>query len=69
MKEPITYEEASNIAQKALERYQRAETKGEVEDIFIQYGRDGIGYRPLCRIFFSKMPIEKALAAYKKRQA
>ncbi len=68
MKEIMTYEEALKIAEKAFERYQRAETKGEVEDIFIQYGRGGIGYRPLCRIFFSKMPMEKALAAYKKQQ-
>jgi len=68
MKEIMTYEEALNIAQKALERYQRAETKGEVEDIFLQYGRDGIGYRPLCRIFFSKLSMEKALAAYRKQQ-
>ena len=69
MREPITYEEAVNIARKAIERYQRAETKGEVEDIFLQYGKDGIGYRPLCRIFFSKMAIEKALRAFKNRQA
>jgi len=68
MRDPITYKEALNIAQKALERYQRAETKGEVEDIFLQYGRDGIGYRPLCRLFFTKMSLEKALRSYKKRQ-
>ena len=68
MKDPITYQEALNIAQKALERYQRAETKGEVEDIFLQYGRDGIGYRPLCRLFFTKMSLEKSLRSYKNRQ-
>jgi len=62
--EQITYEQALEIANKALERYQRAETKAEVEEIFIKYGRDGIGYRPLCRMFFSHMSPEKAIRAY-----
>jgi hypothetical protein len=62
----MTYEQALEIANKALERYQRAETKAEVEEIFIKYGRDGIGYRPLCRLFFSHMSPEKAIRAYKR---
>lgn len=62
----MTYEQALEIANKALERYQRAETKAEVEEIFIKYGRDGIGYRPLCRMFFSHMSPEKAIRAYKR---
>jgi peptide methionine sulfoxide reductase MsrA len=62
----LTFEEALDIAKKALLRYQQAETKGEVEEIFIKYGRDAVGYRPLCRMFFSNMSPEKALKAYKK---
>ena len=62
----LTYEQALEIANKALERYQRAETKAEVEEIFTKYGRDGIGYRPLCRMFFSHMSPEKAIRAYKR---
>lgn len=62
----MSYEQALEIANKALERYQRAETKAEVEEIFIKYGRDGIGYRPLCRLFFSHMSPEKAIRAYKR---
>jgi len=62
----MTYEQALEIANKALERYQRAETKAEVDEIFIKYGRDGIGYRPLCRMFFSHMSPEKAIRAYKR---
>ncbi len=66
MAELISYEEAIEIAKKAMQRYQQAETKGEVEDIFIKYGREGIGYRKLCRLFFSHMPVEKVLKAYKR---
>lgn len=62
----MTYEQGPEIAKKALERYQRAETKAEVEQIFIKYGRDGTGYRPLCRMFFSHMSPEKAIRAYKR---
>lgn len=62
----MTYEQALEIANKALERYQRAETKAEIDEIFIKYGRDGIGYRPLCRMFFSHMSPEKAIRAYKR---
>ena len=62
----MTYEQALEIANKALERYQRTETKAEVDEIFIKYGRDGIGYRPLCRMFFSHMSPEKAIRAYKR---
>lgn len=64
--EQMTYEEALEIANKALLRYKQAETKAEVEEIFVKYGRDGVGYRPLCRMFFSNMSPEKALKAYKK---
>jgi peptide methionine sulfoxide reductase MsrA len=64
--EQMTYEQALEIANKALLRYKQSETKGEVEEIFIKYGRDGVGYRPLCRMFFSHMSPEKALKAYKK---
>lgn len=66
MAEQMTYKQALEIAQKAIQRYEQAETKGEVEEIFIKYGREGIGYRPLCRMFFSRMPVEKALKAYKR---
>ena len=62
----MTYEQALEIANKALERYQRAETKAEIDEIFMKYGRDGIGYRPLCRMFFSHMSPEKAIRAYKR---
>ena len=62
----MSYEQAVEIANKAIMRYQQAETKGEVEEIFTKYGREGIGYRPLCRILFSHMHIEKALRAYKR---
>ena len=62
----MTYEQALEIANKALEIYQRVETKAEVDEIFIKYGRDGIGYRPLCRLFFSHMSPEKAIRAYKR---
>ena len=66
MPEQLTYEQALDIANKALGRYLQAETKAEVEEIFIKYGRDGIGYRPLCRIFFSHMSPEKAVRIYKR---
>jgi hypothetical protein len=62
----LTFEESLEIAQKALLRYQQAETKAEVEEIFTKYGKDGIGYRPLCRMLFSHMAPEKALKAYKR---
>lgn len=65
MAEPMTYDRALQIANEALEAYKKAETKAEVEEIFIRYGRQGIGYRPLCRIFFSQMPPENAVKAYK----
>jgi len=62
----LTFEQALDIANKALLRYQQAETKAELEEIFTKYGRHGIGYRPLCRIFFSHMAPEKAVKAYKE---
>ena len=65
MPQEMTYEEALQIASKALLRYNQAETKAEVEEIFVKYGREGVGYRPLCRMLFSKMSPEKALKAYK----
>ena len=66
MAEQISYEQAIEIAKKALTRYQQAETKAEVEEIFVKYGREGIGYKPLCRMFFSHMPADRALRAYKR---
>lgn len=65
MAEQLTREEALRIANKALNEYQLAETKAEIEEIFIKYGRHGIGYKPLCRMFFSNMQPEKAVRAYK----
>ena len=62
----MSYEQALRIAQKALEEYQLAETKAELEEIFIKYGRGGIGYRPLCRMFYSNMPPERVVKAYKQ---
>jgi len=62
----MTYERALQIANEALEAYKEAKTKTEVEEIFIKYGRKGIGYRPLCRIFFSQMAPELAVRVYKK---
>lgn len=64
----MTYEQGPEIAKKALERYQRAETKAEVEEIFIKYGRDGTGYRPLCRMVFSNLPPQKVLKVYKTNE-
>ena len=61
MPEQITREEALRIAARALNEYQLAESKEEIEAIFIMYGRQGIGYTPLCRMFFSNMPPEKAV--------
>ena len=66
MVQRMTYVQALEIANKALVRYQQAETKVQVEEIFMKYGRDGIGYRPLCRIFFSHMSPENAVRAYKR---
>ena len=51
MAELLPREEALRIANKALNEYQLAETKADIEEIFIKYGRHGIGYRPLCRMF------------------
>lgn len=65
MAKQMTYERAPQIANKGS-RSGRVETKAEVEEIFIKYGRDGIGYRPLCRLFFSHMSPEKAIRAYKR---
>ena len=62
----LTFEEALDIAKKALLRYKQTETKAEVEEIFTKYGRDGVGYRPLCRMFFSHMSPERALKAYQR---
>jgi hypothetical protein len=64
--EQMSYEQALEIAAKAMTRYREAETKGEIEEIFAKYGRNGIGYRPLCRMLFSNMSPEKALRAYKR---
>ncbi|MFC2004297.1 hypothetical protein ACFLUK_02000 [Chloroflexota bacterium] len=61
MSEPITREEALRIAVKALNEYQLAESKEEIEAIFIRYGREAIGYTPLCRMFFSNQPPERAV--------
>lgn len=54
-------EEILEMAKRAFDAYQRSETKAEVEDIMVRYGKNGIGYRKLCRILFSKVPIERAL--------
>jgi len=65
MAQEISYDQALKIAYEALERYQQAQTKSEVEEIFIKYGRHGIGYRKLCKMFFSGVLPEKAVKAYK----
>jgi len=65
MARQLNFDEAVQIATRALESYQRVETKAEVEEIFIRYGKNGIGYRPLCRILFSHMAIERAVRGYK----
>ena len=61
MPEPITREEGLRIANKALNEYQLAESKAEIEEIFVKYGRNGIGYKALCRMFFSNMPPDRAV--------
>jgi hypothetical protein len=61
MEKKMSREEALKIAQRALEAYKRVETKAEVEEIFIRYGREGIGYKPLCRMFYSHMPPSNAV--------
>ena len=66
MANEISYEDALKIAYEALEKYNNAGTKQEIHDIFIKYGRNGIGYRKLCRMFFSGMKPEKAVKAYKR---
>ena len=68
MAQTLSFEEAKEIVQKAMERYERAETKGEVQDIMLQYGQGGVGWKPLCRVLFAKMPIEKALKAYENQE-
>ena len=66
MAEELTREEALRIANKALDEYQLAETKEDIEEIFIKYGRHGIGYKSLCRMFFSHISPERAVKAYKR---
>ena len=66
---PLTYDEAEKIARQALEDYKKAQTREEVEKLMIKYGRDGIGWKPLCRILFSRMPLERALKGYIKEEA
>jgi hypothetical protein len=61
-----TFQEALQIASRAQNAYNRAETKAEVEDIFLRYGKNGVGYRPLCRILFSHIAPETALKGYNK---
>ena len=68
MAEQMSYEKALEIAKEALEAFKQAKTKTDVEEIFAKYGRNGIGYRPLCRIFFSQKPPELAVQAYEKEQ-
>ena len=63
----LTIQESLKLAKEAVEAYQRSETRSEVEEVMVRYGRNGIGYRKLCRILFSKMPIEKALRSSSKR--
>jgi len=67
MADRMTFEEAAEVARRALEAYQRSETRAEVEDIFVRYGKNGIGYRALCRIIFSHMAVDKALRGYKSQ--
>jgi len=66
MPEQMSYERALEIAREAIEAYKQAKSKEDVETIFIKYGRNGIGYRPLCRMIFSQRPPEVAVKAYKK---
>ena len=61
MAQQLTRDEALRIARKALDEYQLAATKEEIEEIFLKYGREGIGYKPLCRMFFSAMRPENAV--------
>lgn len=60
-----SYEEALEIARRAQQAYQAVETKAEVEDIFLRYGKNGIGYRALCRVLFSKMAPETAVRSFR----
>ncbi|MHA1882237.1 MAG: sigma factor-like helix-turn-helix DNA-binding protein [Candidatus Thorarchaeota archaeon] len=66
MNNEMTYEKALGIAKEALEAYKKAKTRADVEEVFIKYGRGGIGYRPLCRMFFSHRPPESVVQVYKK---
>jgi len=65
MVDEMTYDRKLEIATQALEAYKKAGTKQEVEEIFIKYGRSGIGYRSLCKMFFSQKPPEDVVQAHK----
>lgn len=66
MIEPMSFERALQIAKEALETYKQAKTKADMDEIFIKFGRNGIGYRPLCKMFYAQKPPEIAVKAYKK---
>jgi hypothetical protein len=69
----MTYNEACKLAKQLLEEYGKAQTKKEVEDLFLAYsfvgrGSRGFGYRALCRLLFMKMSIERAMQGYKEKE-
>ena len=64
MREEMFRERAIQIVIEASEEYEEATTKKEVEEIFIQYWKHGIGYAPLCRVFFSQVSPDRAVRVY-----
>ncbi len=63
-KPKYTYAEAEALAKKAQAAFNKAKTKEEVVEVMKTYGSQGIGYRPLCKLLFSGMAMDKALKAY-----
>lgn len=59
--EELSHESKVELATEALEAYRQAETKADVEAVFMKYGRGGIGYRRLCRMFFSGVTPERCI--------
>jgi hypothetical protein len=69
MEDEMTYDAALATAVEALNAYNRANTKQEVEEIFIKYGKNGIGYRSLCRMFFSQKTPEEVIQIRTKKES
>jgi len=57
----MSFEKALQLAKESLEAYKQAKTKADMDEIFIKFGRNGIGYR---HVIYNQAPLAERILTH-----